>query len=219
MFIKWNLIISIIIISTGFYVYFRYRDKYSGLKLIEPLTTLLFVILASVGTIRSRQCHVYIMLIMLSITFAPASDCNLLKLNDNLSFLKVVLFYWLGLFIYSLACTRFLGFYKFLIPAFIILLPLTLFRIRKFLYSGLKESGLTIPIIVYCMTWCYLLSFSLTIIFSKSNLLSSRQMLLILSGTGIYFLGDLDLSFYKFFKKDRKNITGLGNSSIVLDKH
>ncbi len=210
MYISWILILTLIVISTTFYTVARYRNSLTFLRIIQPITTLLFVILASVGTFIYGIHHFYTMLIMLALTFALAGDCNLIELKNNRKFLISVFFYWLGIISYSIMFTYYTGFTWHTIVLFFILVSATAFTIKKFFWKGMKETNLALPIIIYCLTWCYLLSHTLTIFFSNNTLLTPMQKLLILLGTGLYFLGDLDLSFHKFNNKFKKKPYWLG---------
>ncbi|MBN2617648.1 MAG: hypothetical protein JXR64_04975 [Spirochaetales bacterium] len=201
MFLIWLILISFILISTVVYTVARYKNQFIVLRIVQPLTTLLFVILASVGTLRYGMHHTYTMLIMLALTFALAGDCNLIELKKNKYFLIAILFYWLGLVSYSTTFTIFQGVSKASLILFPILIVITLITIKKFFWEGMKKNNMVAAILIYCLAWCYLLSITLTLCFNSTLLLSTLQKVLIMLGTGLYFLGDLNLSFHKFNEK------------------
>lgn len=74
----------------------------------------------------------------------------------------------------------------------------------------MKKEKLVLPIIIYSLTWCYLLSQTLSIFFNETLFFTQVQKILILLGSGLYFLGDINLSFHKFHKKTSEKPYWLG---------
>ena len=98
--------------------------------------------------------------------------------------------------VYSVILTRWTGFNLVDLAALILLLIGSGLILILFLWDGLGE--MKVPIIIYMMTWCFLLSQSLTIFWSGSAFFTTTQKWLLLSGTAIFFLGDIAISFHQF---------------------
>lgn len=206
----WIINLVLIVISTIIFGYVRYHNKYTLLRVIQPMTTLLIIVLASLGSFKFGNHHLYTMIILLALSFSLAGDCYLIELDDNTKFLTSVLFYWLGIMIYSVAITYATGFSKTTIILFIVLTLGTLLTVRFKFWYGLKGTKLLVPILLYSFCWGYLLSHALTILQSDTTLLNHTQKVLIMIGVSLYFLGDINLSFYKFNKEASKKPYWLG---------
>lgn len=190
---------TLLILITGctlIYVPARYKNNYTLLKIIQPVTTLFVILLASLG-LRQNNMN-FSLMILLSLTPALAGDCRLIDLSDNKEFFISVLFYWLGLMGYIII----LGTYKTFTPLALAICPFLLlvsgFIIKKSLWEGMVKAHLAGTIIIYTITWAVLMSLSLSLFFSEESTFSVIQRALILAGTGLYFTGDLNLSFHKF---------------------
>lgn len=210
MFNIWIINLVLIVISTAIFGYVRYHNKYTLLRIIQPMTTLLIIVLASLGSFKFGDHHLYTMIILLALSFSLAGDCYLIEIQDNIKFLTSVLFYWLGITIYSVAITYATGFSKLTIILFVILTLGTLFTVRFKFWEGLKKTKLLVPILIYSVCWGYLLSHALTILQSDTPLLTQPQKILIMIGISLYFLGDINLSFHKFNEKVSKKPYWLG---------
>lgn len=210
MFNIWIIVLVLIVISTAIFGYARYHNKHTFLRVIQPVTTLLIIVLASLGSFKFGNHHLYTMIILLALSFSLAGDCYLIELQDNVKFLTSILYYWLGIMIYSVAITYATGFSKLTIILFIVLTVGTIITVRVKFWYGLKNTILVVPILLYSICWGYLLSHALTILQSDTTLLNHQQKVLIMIGVTLYFLGDINLSFYKFNKKASQKPYWLG---------
>jgi len=180
-------------------IYARLKGSLTFRRIIQPITTILVIILAAYGCLLPGGNILYTMLIVFGLIFCLVGDCYLVDFTDNKLFMTAVVFYCTGLIVYSVILTRLTGFNLVDLAALILLLIGSALILSLFLWNGLGE--MKVPIIIYMMAWCFLLSQSLTIFWSDSDFFNTTQKWLLLSGTAIFFLGDITISFHQFNEK------------------
>ncbi|MCK4761409.1 MAG: hypothetical protein KAW12_04355 [Candidatus Aminicenantes bacterium] len=202
--IQWKILSAAIAVGALISIYVRRRRSLTARRIIQPITTTLVIVLAASGCLFPGSNTIYTMLVVLYLIFCLIGDCYLVDFKDNNLVLVALGFYWAGIIVYSVVLTRRTGFNLTDLTAFIILLIGCGLAIALFLWKGLGK--MKAPVIIYILTWCYLLSQSLTIFWSDSVFFSATQKWLILAGTGIFFLGDIIISFHQFNEKFQKKL-------------
>ncbi len=194
----WKILAAAILVCIVLFVYARLKRSLTVRRIIQPLTTILVIVLASSGFFSASSQTSYTFLIVLGMIFCLVGDSNLVNFRDNTQFLTAVGFYCAGLAVYAVTLTRWTGINWYDVVAFILLLVVCGLILAFFLWEGMgKMRGY---MIVYMITWCFLLCQSLTIFWSDSSLFSTTQKWLILSGTASFFIGDIVISFHQFNK-------------------
>lgn len=189
-------LLGIIFFFTLLFIYGRLKGATTALRVIQPVTTIFILILAASGFALPGHFVPFILFIILGLTFSLVGDCNLIDFDDNTLFLISIGFYWAGLVTYSVMLSLWSDFPVINLVLFLVLALGSALIIGLFLWKGL--GNLKVPIIIYILTWCYLLSRSLALPFMGSDFFSSSQAWLIAVGTAIFFLGDVYLSFHQF---------------------
>lgn len=194
-----KILLGVIIILAGVFTYLTFKKNFSLIRIIQPFNTILIIVVAALALLTPGSHLLYIQLVMLGLIFSLGGDCNLIDIHDKVTFLPAVFFYWAGLITYSVIFTRLTGFEFWELGVFVLLLVATGITIAIFFWK--KMGDLKLPIIIYSITWCFLLSQTLTIFWSDGDFFSLTQKWLIAGGTALYYLGDLNLSFHKFNAK------------------
>ncbi len=194
-----KILLGVIFVCGGVFVFAALKKNFPLMRIVQPFLTILIIVIAALALLTPGHHLLYVQLVMLGLIFSLAGDCYMIDIHDNTTFVQGVFFYWAGLIVYSVIFTGLTGFELWELGVFVLLLIVTAITTALFFWKGM--GNLKVPIIIYAVTWCYLLSQTLTIFWSAGDFFSSTQKWLIAGGTALYFISDLDLSFHKFNEK------------------
>ena len=194
-----KILLGVIFICGGVFTYATLKKDLRLVRIVQPFVTILIIVIAALALLTPGHHLLYIQLVMLGLIFSLAGDCYMIDIHNNVTFLQGVFFYWAGLIVYSVIFTWLTGFKLWELGVFALLIIVSAITTAIFFWKGMGK--LKVPIIIYAITWCYLLSQTLTIFWSGGDFFSSTQKWLIAGGTALYFISDLTLSFHKFNEK------------------
>ena len=117
------------------FIYARLKGSLTFRRIIQPVTTILVIILAASGFLVPGGNTIYTMLIVFGLIFCLVGDCYLVDFTDNTLFITAVGFYCTGLIVYSVILTRWTGFNLVDLAALILLLIGSGLILILFLYN------------------------------------------------------------------------------------
>jgi uncharacterized membrane protein YhhN len=182
----------------------------------QVFTTVTVIVVAALSFASPHSNAAFSFWILGGLALSLGGDISLTDLSSDTRFMIGLALFFLAVCVYGTALTIFGRFgWLDLIPAALLLVVGVCFC--AYLWQGL--GNLTVPVILYAVAWCYLVTRAICTFWSGT--FSLVQACLLAFGTTIFFIVDMRLAIFKFKNPDIDMTTGpvtyaLGQVCIAL---
>ena len=213
----WNLLALLFFIPViVLYVRARYKNDLKKIAILQPLETIIALACAVLGFLSPRANAIFSVLVTMGLIISVCADSVLIDIDQKNFIVTGTSFFSFVIAFYAAAIVLVSGFNKMTIYAGIIMIVIFIFIIL-FQWKGMK--GKRVPVIIYSVLWCFLLTLIISAVACGARI-SKLRLLLFTAGTVLFFLSDCVTSLHAFVKPAPKHLIavfyGTGQLLIAL---
>lgn len=179
----------------GSYLVARNRNDLKKTAVIQPLTTLVAVLVAALSLVSSRANPGYTAWILVGMGLCLLADIfNIDMTNDKILYAAMAVFV-VAYLEYAVTYTRFSGFQPEDIVVGIAFFLIYIFLMRLY-WKGLGKYK--VPVLIYGLVMPFMVTRALSTLFG--NTFSVTSAVLVTAGSLMLFLGDVEYGIHRFYK-------------------
>jgi uncharacterized membrane protein YhhN len=188
--------VPLALIGIAVYFWARLKNNLKVVAVVQPLNTVLVMVIAALGLLTPAANLEYTILILASLLFALIGDINNVDMTDEKTVMIGLLLFVVAYTIYPITFTIYGGFF---IPQDLIVIGISVVlyvMVIAYCWRGLE--GMRVAGMVYGLVLFFLLSRAISTCFS--DVFSPVQAILLTAGAAMIVSGDLQFAMETFRK-------------------
>ena len=189
------ILIPFSIVLIVLYALARKRNDLKRVAILQPLGTLVSILIAACGLLTPNANVGFTMWILGGLILSFAGDINNVDMADDRTVIVGLIIFVLAYLTYPIGLTIYNGFHRpDLIVGAVLLCAYVLFM--NYLWAGLNQWR--IPVLIYGLVMPFMVNRAISTFFGST--FSTTQAFLLSAGTLMLYLGDMEYGIHRFRK-------------------